>query len=285
MKRLAAFVLSMAFIGCAADPQDQDASEPSSIDDKANIGFITVKSPTPMLWWYPSAEKPVPVGQCVIPAGKWGINFRTWKVDGYYLVRFTSIVPGCEDHQSGFVSASSDISHPDNLFVPMTSNESFEKLPEHESGVKDRLLPFYMEAANYQKVKDRVIDWFGSTVNGCVMFTTTALRMTGTNIPSTRQIGGDVVTLTTKPFVRHMLENLKWQKIEDVRNFQPGDIGVTVDHPKFPTYPSHVYTFIRWKDKANGIAIVNDNQGYMKDRSVFGNASDDKTAFAVRPPQ
>jgi hypothetical protein len=283
MKRFAAFAFSMALISCAADLPD--TSEFAGVDNKGNIGLLTFNSPTTMWWWYPSPEKPQPVGQCTIPAGKWGVNFRTWKVDGYYLVRFTTTVPGCEGHQSGFISAESDMIHPDSLFVPMTAKETLDRLPEHDSGVKERLMPFYVEAANYQKVKTRVVDWFGSTINGCVMFTSTALRMTGTNIPSTKQIGGDVVTLTTKPFVRHMLDNLKWKKVEDVREFQPGDIGVTVDHPNFPTYPSHVYIFVRWKDKAKGIAIVNDNQGYMKDRAVFGSASDDKTAFAVRPPQ
>jgi hypothetical protein len=166
----------------------------------------------------------------------------------------------------------------------VTADESVEPKGEHQAGVSARSVAFFKERENYDKVKSRVLNWFGSTVNGCVLFASNALRLSGTNIPVTRQIGGDLITLTTKPFVRHMLENLKWKKITDLNSLQPGDIGVTEDKPGFPTYPSHVYTFMGWKNKEKRIALVNDNQGYMLERYLDGGRDDDRTVFAVRPP-
>ena len=218
----------------------------------AVMGYLKVSAPTEMLFWYPSPEKATPIKSCTIEPGSYGLGYKSWRVDGYVLVRFAANIQGCGDQTSGFIKESAGFNHPSELYVPATADESLEAREEHQAGVTSRSVPFYQQKANYDAIRSRVIGWFGSTVNGCVLFASSSLRMSGTNIPVTKQIGGDLVTLTTKPFVRHMLENLRWEKIEDLDELEPGDIGVTVDKPAHPTYPSHVFVFWVGKIKAKG---------------------------------
>jgi len=281
MTKLFAFLFGMVFVwGCGAREADLTYETKSA----GEIGSIKIIEATTIYFSFPSPEKPQPIKSCVIPQGIYGLGYKSWKVDGYYLVRFSGEVSGCGAQTSGFIAMSSQVVHPENLFVPATADESLAPKAEHQSGVTTRSVAFFKERENYEKVKARVLNWFGGTVNGCVLFASNSLRLSGTNIPVTRQIGGDLVTLTTKPFVRHMLENLKWKKITDLDSLKPGDIGVTEDKAGYPTYPSHVYTFMGWKNKAQRLALVNDNQGYMIERFLDGGAGEDRTQFAVRPP-
>lgn len=281
MSKFFVFVYALIMVASCGSPEEGMLSSVQSVDA---LGTMRVNEPTTMYFSFPSADNSKPIRSCVIPGGSFGLGFKTWKVDGYYLVRFSAAIPGCGSQTSGFVGMTSQVDHPEALFVPVTADESFEPKQEHQAGVTARSVAFFKEKENYEKVKSRVLNWFGSTVNGCVLFASNALRLSGTNIPVTRQIGGDLVTLTTKPFVRHMLENLKWKKITDLDSLLPGDIGVTEDKAGFPTYPSHVYTFMGWKNKEKRIALVNDNQGYMIERYLDGGGRDDRTLFAVRPP-
>jgi len=262
-----------------------DVSSSSKNQSVSVLGYLKVSDPTEMLFWYPSPQKSSPVKSCLIRPGTYGLGYKSWRVDGYILVRFSDEIPGCGEQTSGFIRDTASFDHPESLFVPATEDESLEPSSQHMAGVTTRLVPFYSKRENYELIKSRVLSWFGSTVNGCVLFASSSLRLSGTNIPVTKQLGGDLVTLTTKPFVRHLLENLGWKKIENLDNLEPGDIGVTVDKPGHPTYPSHVFVFISWKDRANRIAIVNDNQGYMISRYLDGRNGDDRTQFAVRPPR
>ena len=281
MTKFLGFLLGIVFVWSCGSHNGGGTSELKIARD---IGYLTFNGPTAMYFTYPSSEKPQPIKSCTIPKGVYGLGYKSWKVDGYYLVRFSSEVGDCGSQTSGFISDSSPVIHSENLFVPGTTDESLEPKGEHKAGVTTRSVAFFKERENYEKVKTRVVNWFGGTVNGCVLFATNSLRLSGTNIPVTRQIGGDLVTLTTKPFVRHMLDNLKWKKIVDLDSLQPGDIGVTEDKAGYPTYPSHVFTFMGWKNKAQRLAFVNDNQGFMLERLIDGGAGDDRTQFAVRPP-
>ncbi len=281
MAKFLGFLFGIVFVWSCGSHQGSVGSETKTALD---IGYLTVNGPITMYFTYPSPEKPQPIKTCAIPRGVYGLGYKSWKVEGYYLVRFSGEVGDCGPQTSGFIAVSSQVFHPENLFVPETTDESLSPKAEHQSGVTTRSVAFFKERENYDKVKARVLNWFGGTVNGCVLFATNSLRLSGTNIPVTRQIGGDLVTLTTKPFVRHMLENLKWKKIVDLDSLQPGDIGVTEDKAGFPTYPSHVFTFMGWKNKAQRLAFVNDNQGFMLERLIDGGAGEDRTQFAVRPP-
>jgi hypothetical protein len=274
-----ALVLSI-FSGCGS-PNQLMISDSKSIPA---IGKLRVNSLTRFYYLFPNSPKQGSSEFCQLSEGSYDLGFKAWIIDGHYLVRFSRDIPGCESN-SGFIKLESDVNLPGEVIVPLTKDESIVPRPEHMSGVTTRSVAFYKQRENYDRVKARVLDWFGSTVNGCVLFATNSLRLSGTNIPVTYQIEGDAITLTTKPFIRHMLENLKWTKIEDIDAFEPGDIGVTIDAVGYPTYPSHVYTFMGWQDKSKRIAYVNDNQGFMKLRFIDGGATDDKTQYAVRPPR
>lgn len=262
-------------------PNQLRASESTS---RPTLGNLMVNSTAKFYYNFPNAAKPSSFQFCQLGAGSYDVGYKAWIIDGYYLIRFSHDIPGCES-DSGFVSMDADVDLPSELIVPVTKDESVIARQEHMSGVTTRSVAFYKERQNYDRVKTRVLDWFGGLVNGCVLFATNSLRLSGTNIPVTYQIDGDAITLTTKPFIRHMLDNLKWKKITDIDAFEPGDIGVTIDAVGYPTYPSHVYTFMGWQDKSRHIAFVNDNQGFMKPRFIDGGSTDDKTQYAVRPPR
>lgn len=152
--------------------------------------------------------------------------------------------------------------------------------------VNRKLFDYYSQSANYTKVYNNVMGWYGTTSNGCVAFMSTALRQIGVSVPQSGNLGGDPISLVTLPFSRYLSEKLGWKKITKASELQPGDVVFTVDAPGWPGYPWHTYMFHSWVDKANGTGRVVDNQAFTHNRNIFGYGSYNFSpfAYALRAP-
>lgn len=152
--------------------------------------------------------------------------------------------------------------------------------------VNRKLFDYYSQSANYKKVYNNVMGWYGTKTNGCVAFMSTALRQVGVSVPQNGNLGGDPISLVTLPFSRYLSEKLGWKKITKAADLQPGDIVFTVDAPGWPGYPWHTYMFHSWVDKENGTGRVIDNQAFTHNRNIFGYGSYNFSpfAYALRAP-
>lgn len=161
-------------------------------------------------------------------------------------------------------------------------------MAKQSPGAGERLAAVYANRQGYESIESQVLGWYGERREGCVAFASTALRQVGALIPGDALVEADPVSIVTKPFVEYLLGELRYQRIDNVADAQPGDIGVTVSDPKFEGYPTHVFVFMGWQSKKDLMALVVDNQGYTHPRPLLKSADPkyvdkDPTAFFVRP--
>lgn len=142
------------------------------------------------------------------------------------------------------------------------------------------LSDFYTNESNYRQVYRNVMSWFGSTTNGCVAFASTALRFLGVNVPQNGIWNGERVSLLTKPFSAYLQDKLGWTRITQSKELLPGDLVFTVDEPKAPGYPAHVFMHVGYEDSARLISLAVDNQGFTHPRALAGDVKKDYSAFA-----
>lgn len=161
-----------------------------------------------------------------------------------------------------------------------------ELAPPHTN---EKLHQFYSQRANYNRVYDNVMRWFGTTTNACVAFASTALRMIGVNVPQGGIYEGEHVSLVTRPFSHYLQNELGWTKFTDPNQIKPGDLVFTVDDPDWPTYPAHVFVFHAWtqRDENEWDALAIDNQGYLIERNLIGSGRRNKSpmAYVLRAPK
>jgi hypothetical protein len=144
-----------------------------------------------------------------------------------------------------------------------------------------RLFDFYKQRSNYDKVFDEVLRFYPpGRSNGCVAFMSTALRLSGTQVPISESIRGESISLVTKPFAQYLQQQLGWTKITVARNLQPGDVVLTKDDSRYPGYPAHTYMFYGWSKPESGVGWVIDNQDFIHERNIFGYGSYNFTPFA-----
>jgi len=144
-----------------------------------------------------------------------------------------------------------------------------------------RLFDYYSKRENYNQVFADVLKFYpAGRSNGCVAFMSSALRRVGVDIPLGVYVGGETVSLVTKPFSRYLTETLGWMRINDANSLQPGDVVMTEDDRRYPGYPAHTYMFHSWSDRSAGIGWVIDNQDFIHERNVFGYGSYNFTPFA-----
>lgn len=165
-----------------------------------------------------------------------------------------------------------------------------ETMRWHASFVTDKAAPqsknqalfeYYSQRENYNQVFSDVLKFYPTgRSNGCVAFMSSALRRVGVNIPLGVYVGGESVSLVTKPFSRYLTETLGWMRINDANSLQPGDVVLTEDDSRYPGYPAHTYMFHSWSNRSAGIGWVIDNQDFIHERNVFGYGSYNFTPFA-----
>lgn len=154
------------------------------------------------------------------------------------------------------------------------------------SSINAKLFAYYSVRANYNKVYDSVMGWYGTTSNGCIAFMSEALRQVGVAVPKKSGLGGEPISLVTKPFSYYLEHNLGWKRINKASDLLPGDVVFTIDAPRWPSWPAHTYMFHSWADKANGTGRVVDNQAFTHNRNIFGYGSYNFSpfAYALRAP-
>jgi hypothetical protein len=168
-----------------------------------------------------------------------------------------------------------------NVCETMRWHVSFVTDKADQQSTRQRLFDFYSKRENYNQVFSDVLKFYPTgRSNGCVAFMSSALRRVGVNIPLGVYIGGESVSLVTKPFSRYLTETLGWIRIDDVNSLQPGDVVMTEDDRRYPGYPAHTYMFHSWSDRSAGIGWVIDNQDFTHERNVFGYGSYNFTPFA-----
>jgi hypothetical protein len=149
-----------------------------------------------------------------------------------------------------------------------------------------KLVDYYSVFANYTRVSDQVKVFYPPHVkNGCVAFMSEALRQSGYFIPKDQIRDGYNVSLVTPGFYAYLKEK-NWKKINQSDLLQPGDIVFTLPEDSWPGVSAHTYLFQRWSNKADGIGIVIDNQGFSHNRNIYGYGTHNFTPFwyAMRAP-
>lgn len=242
-------------------------------------------------FWDYLPDSPAPKkGRCLLEAGSFGALAPPGTVGTGELafVNFSETPSGCAFRQ-GFVRTAMILGgHPHPLGESAEGATGFNPSELEPSSAGDRLASLYTTRSIYDAVEKNVLTWYGERHEGCVAFASTALRFTGVPIPSDALIESDSVSIVTRPFVRYMLDNLRYQKIDDLDDARPGDIGVTAPDPAFPDYPTHVYVFAGWHSREELLALVVDNQGFMHPRPLRKSgdpqfADKDPTAYFIRP--
>lgn len=171
---------------------------------------------------------------------------------------------------------------------PVSVGESADNISEQTilnvSG--QDLADFYTNEGNYKQVYRNVMSWFGTTSNGCVAFASTALRFLAVNVPQNGLWNGERLSLLTKPFAAYLQDKLGWTRINQAKELRPGDLVFTVDEPKAPGYPAHVFMHAGYEDKARLISLAVDNQGFTHPRALAGDVKKDYSpfAYALRSP-
>lgn len=170
----------------------------------------------------------------------------------------------------------------------MRWNAAFMPLRIRGGSANRKLYDFYSDRNNYDKVFEKVLNFYpAGRRNGCVAFMSTALRMSGTAVPQSEYIDGESVSLVTKPFAQYMIQRLNWTKVTSANNLQPGDVVLTEDDARYPSYPAHTYMFYGWSNQKAGIGWVIDNQDFIHERNIFGYGTYNFTpfAYALRSPE
>jgi len=141
------------------------------------------------------------------------------------------------------------------------------------SSVNSKMVAFYKVKSNYDKVFDDVMQWYGTTSNGCVAFMSTALRMTGYSVPM-----GEI-SLVTTPFSDFLISK-RWKRIS-LDQLLPGDVCFSIE-TDYPGYPSHTYCFLSWANISTKTAWIIDNQGFTHERNMLANGPKDAFQYALR---
>lgn len=139
--------------------------------------------------------------------------------------------------------------------------------PSLPSLITQRLYSFYTKRENYEAVYDNVMGWYGTTTNACVAFVSTALRLSGYNVPKTLDSDGNNISLWTVAFSSY-LQKQGWRKFTDRDSLQSGDIVLTEDGDFGKDVPAHTYVFAGWDDQEAKVAWVIDNQGFTHRRNI-----------------
>jgi cell wall-associated NlpC family hydrolase len=171
-------------------------------------------------------------------------------------------------------AAGSDIS----MNVGTTADDVVQQTIANVSG--QDFSDFYTNEYNYKQVYRNVMSWFGGTSNGCVAFASTALRFLGVNVPQNGLWNGERVSLLTKPFSAYLQDKLGWTRVTQSKELRPGDLVFTVDEPKAPGYPAHVFMHAGYEDAARLISLAVDNQEFTHPRALAGDVKKDYSAFA-----
>jgi lysozyme family protein len=160
--------------------------------------------------------------------------------------------------------------------TPPTDSDSTSPL----GGTTTKLHNFYAQASNYDAVYDNVMSWYGTTSNACVAFASSALRLSGYNVPKTVNSQGFGISLWTAAFSEYLL-NQGWTQSTNANALQPGDIVFTDDGGFGDGIPMHVYVFSKWHDTAKEVAWVIDNQDFTHRRNIYdGGGGFNFTPFA-----
>ncbi len=153
--------------------------------------------------------------------------------------------------------------------------------PARADGLTEQLFGYFSHKQNYKQVRRDVLEWHGTTRNGCVAFVSTALRNVGMDIPVRGKRDGWGVSRITFALSDYLEEEHGWTKMADVAELVPGDIVFT------DGYPDHVFVFHSWNNERKRIASVIDNQGFAIRRPMHPKPGSDVAAFsyALRPPK
>lgn len=136
------------------------------------------------------------------------------------------------------------------------------------------LIAYYGVRANYKKVKRDVLGWHKTTRNGCAAFVSTALRHVGIDVPLREKRDGWGISRITFALSDYLIEDLDWQRIDEVDQLEPGDVAFTTG------YPDHVFVFAGWKSRDRRVAKVIDNKGFKISRPLAPTTDSDLAAFA-----
>jgi len=163
----------------------------------------------------------------------------------------------------------------------LVGNDIKQQNMQQSSNISGReFSDFYSNEDNYWFVYRKVMSWYGATSNGCVAFASTALRILGVDVPQNGIWNGERLSLLTKPFSSYLENRLGWTRVKDSRDLLPGDLVFTVDEPKAPGYPAHVYMHAGYADANRKVSWAVDNQGFTHERALAGDVKKDYSAFA-----
>lgn len=155
--------------------------------------------------------------------------------------------------------------------------------PTPATSMQTKLHAFYSVRANYDKVYNSVMAWFGTTSNGCVAFNSEAVRQSGVdNVPKKVDSRGESVSLVTRPYRNYLEQEKGWTRVTDPNVLVPGDICFSQDEPGWPDYPAHVFMFDAWVNKPLTATVI-DNRNFKYVRNIKGGTSYTPFAYAVRP--
>lgn len=140
--------------------------------------------------------------------------------------------------------------------------------PSLPSLITERLYSFYSNEDNYNDVYDNVMGWYGTTANGCIAFLSTALRLSGYDVPIESDSSGFNISLWTTALSDYLEKGKSWAKDSAQSKLLPGDIVFTQGNPITDVVPAHAYMFAGWSDKTAQVAWVIDNQGFTHERNI-----------------
>jgi lysozyme family protein len=152
----------------------------------------------------------------------------------------------------------------DSLWLPVIPDRQPTTIAS--GSITAQVYSFYSQPNNYDMVYDNVMGWYGTTSNGCVAFLSTALRLSGYDVPKTENSIGNI-SLFTAAFSQY-LEDQGWNRSNNSDDLALGDIVLTDDGDFDDNIPMHVYVFAGWADKSNKVAWVIDNQDFTHERNI-----------------
>jgi hypothetical protein len=147
----------------------------------------------------------------------------------------------------------------------------------NSASVNQRLYDFYSTPEGYAAVQAKVAEWFApqnggsSTHNGCAAFLSTALNISGYDVPYTMMAQILADELIAK----------KWQKVA-VKDLLPGDVIVTQDNPEYPGYAAHIFMTAGWADQSQLYCYAVDNQQTVHYARNLGPGPKTPMAYALR---
>jgi hypothetical protein len=153
---------------------------------------------------------------------------------------------------------------------------------------------------HYAAIRNQIESWWRPdlrfdpstvTTRGCVAFISTVLRMAAVPIPTkirsttTRQDLTHIrsPSLLVSEFVQFAIGSIGWDRIDDWKLLQFGDLVVTSDHKNGRL--DHITLFSCWVDPLHGVAEVVDNQRFRYERPLFTHHESTISPFAffIRP--